>query len=428
MKRDIVIVDGVRTPFCKAGTALRDVSAQELGRIAVTELIERTDLDPSVVEHVVIGNIAGPADAANIARVISLMAGIPRRVPGFTVNRNCASGMESIAAATRLIATEEAEVVIAGGAESMSMVPFFFKESTKDILVKMGRARTPVARVATAAQLRPHHFSPVIGLEVGLTDAVCGLNMGETAEVLAKRFRISRELQDEFALRSHRRAVAARERLGDEIVAMYREPDFSTPIDTDIGPRENQSMEALGKLRTVFDRKWGTVTAGNACGITDGAAAVLVMSADRARELGLNPIGRIRSYATAGLDPAQMGLGPAFATPLALDRAHVGLGDVDLIEINEAFAVQVLANEAAFGSREFAEEDLGRSTPIGHIDPDRLNVNGGAIALGHPVGVSGTRLVLTLLKEMGRRDLNLGLATLCVGGGQGAAMVVERVN
>jgi acetyl-CoA acetyltransferase family protein len=426
MIRDVVITHGIRTPFCKFGTALRDVPARELGRVVVRELVERAEIDPAMVDHVIMGNVAGPADATNIARVIALQAGLPDRVPAYTVNRNCASGMESIAHATRLITSGEAQVVVAGGTESMSQVPLYFRESAKDVFAEMGRARSTMDRLQSVTRFRPHHFAPLVGLQVGLTDAASGLNMGQTAEVLAKRFRISRELQDEFALRSHRRAIAARERLAEEIVPIYQAPDHYEVVAEDIGPREQQSLEALAKLTPVFDREWGTVTAGNACGITDGAAAVLVVSADKARELGMPQLGRVRSYAVAGVDPRQMGLGPAFATPLALERAHVSLQDVGLIEINEAFAAQVIANEMAFSSREFAETDLGRSAAIGEIDHERLNVNGGAIALGHPVGTSGTRLVLTLLKEMARRETSLGLATLCVGGGQGAAMVLER--
>ncbi len=426
MTHDVVLVDGIRTPFCKAGTALKELSALELGLIAVHELVERTDLNPLQVDHVIIGNVAGPADATNIARVITLRAGLPAAVPAYTVNRNCASGLESIAQAVRLIATGEAQVVIAGGTESMSQVPLLFPESAKEVFTQAQRARSTVDRLQGMAQFRPRHFAPVVGLEVGLTDAASGLSMGETAEVLAKEFRISRDAQDEYALQSHRRAEAARERLAAEIVPVYMPSDYSTVVTADVGPRDGQSLEALAKLPTVFDDEWGTVTAGNSCGLTDGAAAVLVMSAEKARELGREPLGRVRSYATAGLPPEQMGLGPAYATPTALERAHVNLSDVDLIEINESFAVQVIANRMAFASSDFAGEKLGRSAPLGEIDEARLNVNGGAIALGHPVGASGTRLVLTLLKEMARRELRLGLAALCVGGGQGAAMVVER--
>jgi acetyl-CoA acetyltransferase family protein len=249
--------------------------------------------------------------------------------------------------------------------------------------------------------------------------------MGETAEVLAKEWKISREAQDQFALMSHQRAVAARPRLAEEIVPIYVPPGQKA-VSEDIGPRPEQSIEALGKLRPYFDRRFGTVTAGNSCGITDGAAACLVTTSTRAAELGLPILGRIRAYAAVGLDPRRMGLGPAYATPIALEQAHVTFRDIELIEINEAFAAQVIANEAAFASTAFASKELGRSTPIGEIDRDRLNVNGGAIALGHPVGATGARLVVTILHEMRRRGAGLGLVALCVGGGQGVAMVLEQ--
>jgi acetyl-CoA acyltransferase len=251
--------------------------------------------------------------------------------------------------------------------------------------------------------------------------------MGQTAEVLAREFNISRQAQDEFALLSHQRAVAgaAEGRLAEEIAPLYVPPAYDETLIEDIGPRPEQSMEALSKLRPIFDRRHGTVTAGNSCMVTDGAAALLVMEEERARAEGYEPLGRIRAIAFAGLDPIRMGLGPAFATPLALDMAGAELSDMDLIEINEAFAAQVLANEVAFASEHFAREELGRSTAIGGIDRSRLNVNGGAIALGHPVGVSGTRIALTALKELKRRGGELALATLCVGGGQGAALILE---
>jgi acetyl-CoA acyltransferase len=249
--------------------------------------------------------------------------------------------------------------------------------------------------------------------------------MGETAEVLARRFRISRDEQDAYALRSHQRAVAARERLREEIAPVFPVPRLEPVID-DIGPREDQSLEKLARLRPVFDRRSGTVTAGNSCMITDGAAAVIIASEERARALGLPYLGRIRSYGYAGLDPAQMGLGPVHAARVALRRAGVSLGEMQLVEINEAFAAQVLAVMRAAASRDYARDELEMDSPLGEIDPAITNVNGGAIALGHPVGCSGVRLALTLLKEMARRNLTLGLAGLCIGGGQGAALVVER--
>jgi len=426
--RDVVIVAGARTPFVKAGTDLAAVSAVDIGRIAMREAIERAEIDPEWIDEVVVGNIAGPADAANIARVISLGAKVPARVPAFTVNRNCASGLEAIVEAAYRIRSGDADLVVAGAVESMSQIPFFFRQDAQAIWTRLGRAKGLLAKLGAAAQFRPKHFQPRIGLMLGLTDPVSGLNMGQTAEVLAREYDLSREAQDQFALRSHQLAEAAWEagRFHDEVISVPIPPKYKKSSAQDNGIRPGQSMEALAKLRPVFDRRYGTVTAGNSSQITDGGAALVLASARRARELGLAEMGRLRSWAFAGCDPARMGLGPVLATPIALRRAgDIPLQRLDLVEINEAFAAQVLACMQAFESRNFFEKNVG-SAPLGAIDPDRLNVNGGAIALGHPVGATGGRLVLTLLHEMARRDASLGLATLCVGGGQGGALVLER--
>jgi len=425
--RDVVLIDGYRTPFAKAGTALADVHASELGRVAVSELLARTGVDPKDIDEVILGNVAQPSESTNIARVVALMAGVPESVPAYTVQRNCASGMESIAQAHAKIAAGQADLIIAGGTESMSQIPLLMSEGLTHMFERLMRAKSPGAKLSALASVRPHDFAPRVALAEGLTDPVSGLNMGETAEVLAKEFGISREAQDDFALTSHRRAVAAMEsgRFAQEIVPVFA-PPYKHAVIEDVGPRKGQTLEALAKLRPYFDRRFGTVTVGNSCPITDGAAAILVASADKARALGLHSAGRIKGYAFVGLDPARMGLGPTHATPVALKRAGVRFRDIGLIELNEAFAAQVIANEIAMASAKYCREKLGLEGPIGEIDRATLNVNGGAIALGHPVGVSGTRLTLTLLREMRKRDVHLGLATLCVGGGQGAALVLER--
>ncbi len=425
--RDVVVVAGARTPFVKAGTELARLSAVEIGRIVVREAIERADVDPAGIDEVIVGNIAGPADAANVARVIALMAKVPRHVPAFTVNRNCASGLESIVEAAYRIRSGDANLVIAAAVESMSQIPFLFSPEAQEIWAGLGRARGLLAQAAVAARFRPRHFKPQVGLMLGLTDAVSGLNMGETAEMLAREFEISRDEQDAFALQSHQRAEAAwsEGKLDREVVPVPIPPGYRDAASRDNGIRPNQSMEALARLRPVFDRRFGTVTAGNSSQITDGAAALVLASAARARELSLPVMGRLRSWGFAGCDPARMGLGPVLATPIAFRRAGVAMDRIDLVEINEAFAVQVLACLRAMDSRGFCEEHLG-SGPIGLPDPDRVNVNGGAIALGHPVGATGGRLVLSILGEMERRDASLGLVTLCIGGGQGGAMVLER--
>jgi len=426
--RDVVVVNGARTPFVKAWTSLGGVHAVDLGRMVVREAIERSDLDPATIDEVIVGNIAGPADAANIARVIALSAKVPQHVPAYTVNRNCASGLQSIVNAAYRIRSGDADLVVAGAVESMSRIPFLFNDQAQKIWMRLGRSKGLLAKLATVASFRPHHFSPVVGLQQGLSDPVSGLNMGQTAEVLAREFNLGREEQDAFALRSHQLAAAAWEagRMSDEVIPVPLPPRYKKAVEHDTGIRAAQTMEALGKLRPVFDRRYGTVTAGNSSQITDGAAALVLASGRKARELGLTVLGKIRSWAFAGCDPARMGLGPVLATPKALRRAGgLTMQQMDLVEINEAFAAQVLACMHAFESRTFCEKNLG-SAPLGAPDPDRVNVNGGAIALGHPVGATGGRLILTLLHELARRDGNLGLATLCVGGGQGGAIVVER--
>jgi len=426
--RDVVVVAGARTPFVKAGTVLRRVGAVELGRVAVREAIERAELDPEAIDEVVVGNIAGPADAANVARVIALEAKIPKKVPAFTVSRNCASGIESVVAAAYRIRSGDADLVVAAAVESMSRIPFLFTDEAQDLWTSIARARSLPARLAGFARFRPRHFKPVVALELGLSDPVSGLNMGETAEVLAREFAISREDQDAFALRSHRLAAAAwnEGRMQGEVVPVPVPPRFDDVADRDNGIREGQTPEALAKLKPIFDRRFGTVTAGNSSQITDGGVALVLASAERARALGLPIMGKIRSWGFAGCDPERMGLGPVLASPLALRRAGgLTMARMERVEINEAFAVQVLACVKAFDSRAFCEEHLGTSA-VGAPPLDRVNVNGGAIALGHPVGASGGRLILTLLREMERANASLGLATLCIGGGQGGAVVVER--
>ena len=426
MSREVVVVDGLRTPYAKAGTELKDVPAQELARIVTTELLARTGFEAEDLDEVVFGNIAQPPDAVNLSRVAALLAGVPRRVPAFTVNRLCGSGLQAITDAWYRIAGGDAHAIVAGGVESMSNIPFLYSRESQEIFTEVFTAKELGKRVAAATRFRPKHFKPEIGLELGLTDAVCGLNMGETAELLAKEHRISREEQDEFALRSHRRVTLARSKLAEEIVPVPVPPEYERMAVADNGVRENQTMEALGKLKPYFDRKFGTVTAGNSSQITDGGAATLIMSAKAALERRYRPLGKIRGFAFAGVDPERMGLGPAAATPLALKRAGVAWEDIGLVEMNGAFAAQCLAVARVFPSAEWHERH-GTGGPIGEIDWEKTNVNGGAIALGHPVGSSANRLVTTLLKEMRRRDVQFGLATMCIGGGQGGAVVVEAM-
>jgi len=424
---DPVVLAGARTPFVRAFAEFRKIPARILAATAIREAVARAGIPHAAVDAVVLGNVAGPADAGNIARVAAMLAGLPESIPAVTVNRNCASGLEAIAQAALLIRSGEAEVVVAGGAESMSSIPLFFREEAREIFLAAARAKSTGARLAAFARLRPGHMKPISGLEIGLTDPCCGLSMGETAEILAAEFDVSRDEQDHFALQSHRDAVAAMPRLAEEIVPLFAPGGRGGGAfhAADIGPRPQQTLEALLKLRPVFDRRSGTVTAGNASPITDGAAALVLASPGRARDLSAGILGSIRATAVTGLSPRRMGLGPAYAIPLVLRKTGLGLADIDLFEINEAFAAQVVACRKALASDRFCRETLGLDAAVGEIERGRLNVNGGAVALGHPVGASGARLVLTLLMEMRRRKARRGLASLCIGGGQGMAAVVE---
>jgi acetyl-CoA acetyltransferase family protein len=422
---DIAILEGIRTPFAKAYGPLASVPAQELGRLATTAVLERAGVRPDRVDQVVFGNVAMPPDAANIARVIALLSGIPRDRIAHSVQRNCASGMEAITTAAQLIQLGEARTIVAGGVESMSRIPLLYNREATDLYMRLAKAKSWRQRLGMLLRFRPRHFKPIIGVQLGLTDPVCGLIMGDTAELIARDFSLTRQEQDAFALESHRRAADAQKRgvLGEEITPVSAQI-AGRAVTEDVGPRKDQTMEALARLKPFF-QKDGTVTVGNSCSITDGAAAMIVMPGEAVRAEGRQPLGYLRAYAYAGCDPSRMGMGPVFATSKLLQKTGLSLRDIELIEMNEAFAAVVLSNEKAFASQQFAREHLGRDTALGDIDRSRLNVNGGAIALGHPVGATGTRLVLTLLKELRRRNLRRGLATLCVGGGQGAALLVE---
>src|SRR6266850_3455572 len=433
----VAVLGGVRTPLVKAGANFRSMHVTELARIVMQEALYRTGLRADQLDEVILGNVCMPADATNPARVAALWAGVPDEVPALTVQRNCASGMEAVAEAAQRIRAAKADgqtngsspIILAGGAESMSTIPLLFPQSTLGPMARMARAKTLFQKLGAVGSLRPRHFKPIAGLEVGLTDPTNERIMGKTDDLLGREFRISRKEQDEFALRSHQKAAQAMAdgRFQPEIVPVYvpgRE-GFEA-VTEDVGPRATQTLEALAKLKPIFDRKDGTVTVGNACQITDGAAALVLTDPDHASAEGHQVLGYVKSYAAVGCDPARMGLGPVFAINKLLKQTGLKLSDIPLIEINEAFAAQVLACIKAMSSTEFAREHLNQDYPVGEIDLDKLNVNGGGIALGHPVGTTGARLVLTLLMEMQRRDLDLGIAALCVGGGQGAAILLER--
>ena len=417
--KPMAILSGMRTPFCKAYGQATKVHAVELGVAAVESAVLQAGLKPHDVDQVVMGNVCGPADSANIARVIALRAGIPEDRIAHTVNRNCASGMESLINSWHLLNAGRAKTIVAGGTESMSNIPMLINDEAKQLLMSLARAKSVFRRLKILSQLRPRHLKPVPAVMLGLTDPVCGLNMGETAEKLATEFNISRREQDEFALESHRKAATARDRcfLSGEIASLG-------DVTKDDGPRDNQTIEALQKLRPIFSKD-GSVTAGNSCPLTDGGAAVVLSSKDSIDVKATRPLGYVTSYAISGCEPSRMGLGPVYATAKLLQETNLTIKDIDLFEINEAFAAQVLACLKTFESASFANSNLGLVSAVGEIPRDKLNINGGAIALGHPVGTTGTRMVITLLRALREKGLRRGLATLCVGGGQGVAMILE---
>ena len=420
-----VIVAGVRTPFLKSGTGFKDLSAIQLGKIAVRELLDRSGLHTEVVDHLVYGTVVHDPMAPNIAREVGL-ATLPKTVPATTVSRACATANQAITDAANLIETGNAHVVVAGGAESLSHVPILVSEKLSLVLIEASKAKTFGQRVSALGRLRPKDLLP---RSPEIAEPTTGESMGESAERMAKENGITRAAQDEWALRSHQLAAQGTQdgRLTAEIAPVYLPPDYSEVVAQDNGIRTDTSLEKLAQLKPVFDRKHGSVTAGNASPLTDGASALLLMSEDRARAEGLQPLGRLRGYAYTALDPAgQLLQGPAYAAPLALDRARVTMKDIDLMEMHEAFAAQILSNLQALESREFAERELGRTRPVGHPPEERINVMGGSVAIGHPFGATGGRITLTLLNEMRRRDATLGLLTVCAAGGMGFAMVIER--
>ncbi len=426
----IVLAAGLRSPFARAGGAFARENAAHLGAQVARELLARTGIDPAELDEVIVGCVGPPQDQANVGRVLALRAGVPIQIPARTVARNCASGMEAVTTAATSIQAGQGELYLCVGVELMSAYPLVYGPEMTELFGKLSRARSLPQKLAALSTFRPRFLAPRVALTEGLTDPVCGLIMGKTAEILAREFAIGREEADRYALESHLRARAARDagRFAAEIVPHLplEARRAEELVVHDDGIRDGQSLEALAKLKPYFEKPDGIVTVGNSCGINDGACALIVASADRARSLGLQPLARIRSWAWAGLDPARMGLGPVYSSALALDEAKVSLADMAVVEINEAFAAQVLACARAFASDAFAKKELGRARAIGELDLARTNPNGGAIALGHPVGATGARLLLTLAHELRLRGKALGLATLCIGGGQGGAVVIEQ--
>ncbi len=409
----------------RSGTDFADLSAIELGKVAVRDVLARSGLRGEQVDHLVYGTVVHDTRAPNIAREVGL-AVLPKTVPAVTVSRACASANQAITDGVQLIEMGQAQVVIAGGAESLSHIPITVSTRLSKSLISASKGKTIGQKLGAFKSVRPRDLLPV---QPAIAEFTTGESMGQAAERMAKLNGISRQAQDEWALRSHALAAAGAEdgRLTAEISVVYVPPSFAKVVERDNGIRTDSTPEKLGMLAPVFDRKFGSVTAGNASPLTDGASAVVLIHADKAKAEGLEPLGFVRSWAWTALDPAsQLLQGPAYAAPIALDRAGLAMNDIGLMEMHEAFAAQVLSNLQALSSREFAQRELGRSAPVGHPDIDRINVMGGSLAIGHPFGATGGRLTTTILNEMARRDVQFGLITVCAAGGMGFAMVVER--
>jgi len=425
--RRVAIVAGVRTPFAKAGTAFKSISAIDLGKLCVAELLQRTNLDGKEVQSLVFGTVVPSVLAPNIAREVSLLPLLPKGVEAYSVSRACASANQAITDAADQIALGHHDISIAGGSESLSNIPILHSQGFAEALVLASKAKSLPARLRILSRLRPKDLIPVTP---AIAEPSTGETMGQSAEKMAKLNAISREEQDHFALRSHRLASAGTTdgRLTAEIMPVYVPPKFESVLTSDNGIREDTSYEQLAALKPVFDRKYGSVTAGNSSPLTDGGACVLLMSEDRAKALGYTPLGIIKSYAYAALDPGEQLLqAPVLAAPVALKRAGLTLKDMDLVEMHEAFAAQVLSNLKGFESKWWAER-AGFSQPLGEVDRAKLNVMGGSIAIGHPFGATGARITTTLLNELRRRGGQFGLMTVCSAGGMGFAMVVERTQ
>jgi acetyl-CoA acyltransferase len=423
--RRVAIVAGIRTPFARSGTMFRDVAAVQLARYAAKELLYRTEIDGREIDEVIFSQVVASVLTPNVAREVSLLPQLPPSVPAYTINRACASSAQAIHNAADQITLGNAEVILAGGVESLSDIPVLHSRRFSQVLVDASKAKSVGGRVAAFARVRPKDLIPVTP---AIAEPSTGESMGQSAEKMAKENGISREAQDKYALMSHQRAATGTTdgRLTSEIVPWFGGREMDDVATSDNGIRPDTSLEQLAKLRPVFDRRYGSVTAGNASPLTDGAAVVLLMSEDKARALGYEPLAFIRSYAVAAVDPGwQLLMGPAIAVPKALARAGISWSDLGLVEIHEAFASQVLSNVQAWGSKSWADR-LGLPGPVGEVDWERTNVMGGSIAIGHPFAATGARLVTTLANEMRRRDLQYGLVSICAQGGMGYAMVLER--
>ena len=418
-------MEGLRTPFVKAGKEFEGLHPKILATANLKEFLYKMDFKGDEVEEVLLGNSSILTDAPNIARVVSLQAGLSLKTSATTVVKNCASSMESFVISLNKIQTGLYQSLITGGVESMSYIPFVLPYKFSQKIKKLITAKKLTKKWKAILAFRKTDFKIMHPLFEMLKDPFTGYSMGETAELLAREFNINRESQDEFAFNSHKKAQQAKDKLKEELFPFWTEKER---IDTDKGVKAQLSKKRLAQMSPFFDKTYGTVTIANSCPVNDGSALLLMMSEDKMKAMGLKPLVSIKSSHFIGVDPKRMGLGPVYAGARALKKAGLNLKDIGLIEINEAFASQVLACLKAFSSQKFCEEKLNLKQPVGEIDPDKLNVNGGAIAIGHPISATGARLILTLAKEMKRRQVQFGLAALCIGGGQGGAVILENAS
>lgn len=422
--RDVYLVDGARTPFLKARGKPGPFSASDLAVSAGKQLLARHTFSPTDIDEVVIGCMMPSPDEANIARLIAMRLGCGKSVPAWTVQRNCASGMQAIDSAAKDIASGRCELVLAGGTEAMSRSPLLLSDGMVNWMASLSAAKDIKSKLKAYAQFRPWYLKPIIALLRGLTDPMVNLNMGQTAEIVAYRFGITRQQMDEFALASHQRVARGQdEKHYGEVETVYAGNGNFTAADD--GLRRDTTLEKLATLKPFFDKKFGAVTAGNSSQVSDGAALVLLASKEAVDKYKLPVLGKIIDVEWAALDPAEMGLGPVYATHQLLKRQQLKMADIDFWEINEAFSAQVIGCLKAWEDKDYCQQYLGESAPLGKIDPNRLNVDGGAIALGHPVGASGARIALHLAEVLKREKAKRGIATICIGGGQGGAMLIE---
>lgn len=427
--RDVYLVSALRTPQAKSGMNLKDVPVPFLGTPLLRRIMDEHQLPNDGVDEVIVGNTGAPAKYPNISRVIALEAKLSDKTSAYTVHRNCASGMEALSQAFDKISLGRCDVIFAGGVESMSQMPLIYGKEMTEFFISLMKAKTVSDKMKIVSHFRPNYLSPVIAVEQGLTDPVCGLNMGQTAELLTRVHHITRQEQDEFANNSHFKAVQAQKegKFDDEIFGVSYGLKLDKFLTSDVGPRAESTVEGLAKMRPYFDKKSGSVTVGNSCPITDGGSMCLLVSEDALKKYNLTPMARIVDYKFAGLGPDRMGMGPLVSTHALLKRTKMTLDQMDLVELNEAFSAQVLAVLKGFKDKKVAS-DYGIDEVMGELPLEKLNVNGGAVALGHPVGSTGSRLVVTLAHELKRRKAKYGLATLCIGGGQGGAMMIENLS